>query len=68
MSSTQNTALDNSWKTAMNSQPEGSFMFPENVVVEELLDHIDNTWDALWEGLYLTLALTPLYTSSIRST
>lgn len=49
MSFTPN-ALDTSWKTALNSQPEGSFMFPENVVVEELLDHIDNTWDALWEG------------------
>eukprot|EP00210_Caulerpa_lentillifera_P005847 g5591.t1 len=48
--SSSTSALDASWKTAIRSQRKGSFMFPEDVVVEELLDHIDNTWSVLWEG------------------
>jgi len=30
-------------------------MFPEDVVVEELLAHIDNTWNSLWEGINMTV-------------
>ena len=42
--------MDACWKDALLSRPEGSFIFPENVVVEELFEHIDNTWTAHWEG------------------
>lgn len=37
-------------KDVINSRPEGSFMFPKNVVVEELLEEIDDKWATLWEG------------------
>ena len=37
-------------KAVLGSRPEGSFLFPEHVVVEELLEYIDNTWTSRWEG------------------
>jgi len=42
--------MDACWKDALRARPEGSFLFPENVVVDELLEHIDNTWATRWEG------------------
>eukprot|EP00210_Caulerpa_lentillifera_P008190 g7820.t1 len=42
--------LNSSLKAALLSKRQGSFIFPEDVVVEEVLDHLDNIWNALWEG------------------
>lgn len=55
VTSSSSSDLDASWKTALNSKRRGSFMFPEDVVVEELLAHIDNTWNSLWEGISMTV-------------
>jgi len=55
VTSSSSSDLDASWKTALNSKRRGSFMFPEDVVVEELLAHIDNTWNSLWEGINMTV-------------
>ena len=41
---------DVSLKEVLESRPKGSFLFPKNVVIEEVLEHIDETWTALWEG------------------
>jgi len=38
-----------SWKDALNSRPEGSFICPGHDV-QDLLGHIDDSWTIYWEG------------------